>query len=94
MPRRTDWRTGADAGAPLGLANKRVAIGAGISTSRPLLPLPTIESLASPLSRRMIWPQVKLTSSETRSPPEVGQIEHQPGMALGEGLAALSNIHA
>jgi len=39
---------GADAGALPRLANRRVAITAGISTSRLLLPLPTIESCASP----------------------------------------------
>src|SRR5262249_42706269 len=62
-PRPTDWSTGADAGAPLPLANKRAA-------SRALLPLPTIESGALPLSRRMICPHIKLTNSETRNPPK------------------------
>src|SRR5262249_29741538 len=51
--RRTDGNTAADAGASPRLANRRVAITAGISTSRLLLPLPTIEICASPLSRRM-----------------------------------------
>ena len=45
---RTDLNTGADAGASLRLANRRVAITAGIITSRLLLPLLTIESCASP----------------------------------------------
>jgi hypothetical protein len=49
--RRTDWNTGAGAGASPRLANRRVAITAGISTSWALLPLPTIESCASPLPR-------------------------------------------
>ena len=35
-----------------------------------LVPLPTMASCASPVSRGMTWPQVRLASSDTRSAPK------------------------
>jgi len=45
---RTDWNTGADADASPRLANRQVAITAGISTSRPLTALADDRELCFP----------------------------------------------
>jgi len=79
--RRNEPNTGADPGASPRLVNSGRASAVGINTCRTLLPLPTASSCASPLSRRMTWPHLRLTGSETRRPPGHQWIAGVPNIA-------------